>query len=143
MYRVLSKCVMLGFALAAPALMAQDVKAAPEPGRAIVSLYRIAPGEQLAFLKWMATRDAIDQQLNLPRANWYAHVDGDSWDYIAIGPQLTDAQQKQADDAARAKGLAVGPRASIEIRQFVASHTDTLSSGPMTASQLSTEMGNP
>ena len=89
MYRVLSKCVMLGFALAAPALMAQDMKPAPEPGHAMVSLYRIAPGKQLAFLKWMATRDAIDQQLKLPRAHWYAHMDGDSWDYIAIGPQLT------------------------------------------------------
>ena len=94
MYRVLSKCVMLGFALAAPALMAQDMKPAPEPGHAMVSLYRIAPGKQLAFLKWMATRDAIDQQLKLPRAHWYAHMDGDSWDYIAIAPQLTDAQQR-------------------------------------------------
>lgn len=143
MFRFVSKCVLLSFALAAPAVLAQDMKPAPQPSQAMVSLYHIAPGKHLAFLKWMAARDAIDAQLNLPRAHWYAHIDGDSWDYLMIGPQLTDAQQKRVNDAAMAKGLTVGPKASIEIRQFIASHTDTLSAGPMTATELSAEMGNP
>lgn len=143
MYRVLSKCVLLGFVLAAPAAMAQNRMPTQEPGQAMISLYRVAPGKQADFLKWMAARDTIDQQLGLPRAQWYAHLDGDSWDYIAIAPDLTDAQQKKVDAAAHAKGLATGPKASIEFREFIASHTDTLSSGPMTASELSSMVGNP
>ena len=51
-------------------------------------------------------------------------------------PDLTEAQQKKLDDAAMAKGLTTGPKASIEFRQFINAHTDTISAGPMTASEL-------
>ncbi|MGH8213050.1 MAG: hypothetical protein ACREPP_07490 [Rhodanobacteraceae bacterium] len=106
-------------------------------GQAYVSLYRVAPGKHVAFLKWMADRDALDKQLGLPQAQWYAHMEGDSWDYMAVAPVLTAAQQKREDDAARAKGMTAGVAASIEFRSMIASHTDTLAAGPMTATEMS------
>lgn len=142
MHGLLGKCVLLACVMAAPLALAQGNTSAKQP-RALIGIYHVAPGKQVAFLKWMAARDAIDQQLGLPRAQWYAHVEGDSWDYLAIGPDLSDAQTKQQDDAARAKGLTVGPQASIEFRQYIASHTDTLTMGPMTVSDMSTKVGSP
>ena len=143
MHRLISRCLFIGLALATPMVMAQSGAAAKEPGRAVISLYRVAPGKHVAFLKWMADRDAIDQQLGLPRAQWYGHFQGDSWDYIAIAPDLTDAQQRKEDDAAKAKGLATGLKASLEFREFIASHTDTVSIGPLTASDLAARASNP
>ncbi|MHA6203074.1 hypothetical protein ACXU4B_01455 [Dyella soli] len=143
MRHLMGKCLWLGLALATPAVFAQSAAAAKEPSRAIVSLYRVAPGKHVAFLKWMADRDAIDKQLGLPRAQWYAHFQGDSWDYVAVAPVLTDAQQKKEDDAAKAKGLTTGPKSSIEFREFIASHTDTLTFGPMTVSEMATAINNP
>jgi hypothetical protein len=142
MHGLLIKCVLLACVGAAPLALAQSSTPAKQP-RALIGIYHVAPGKQVAFLKWMADRDAIDQQLGLPRAQWYAHLEGDSWDYLAIGPDLSDAQTKQQDDAARAKGLAAGPKASIEFRQYVASHTDTLTVGPMTVSEMSATAGSP
>ncbi len=142
MHRLLGTCVLLGLAMAAPAALSQSNTSGKEP-RAMVSLYHVAPGKHMAFLKWMASRDAVDQQQGLPRAQWYAHLDGDSWDYVAISPVLTDAQQKKEDDATRAKGLAIGPKASIEFREFIASHTDTMTAGPMTVSEMLDHVNGP
>lgn len=137
MYRVIRKSLWLCLAVAAPGVMAQTGSpASGDEARAIVSIYHVAPGKQVAFLKWMADRDAIDQAQGVPRAQWYAHLEGDSWDYVGIAPDLTEAQQKKVDDAAMAKGLTAGPKASVEFRQFINSHTDTISAGPMTASEL-------
>lgn len=106
-------------------------------GQVYVSIYRVAPGKQVAFLKWMADRDALDKSIGLPQAQWYAHMEGDSWDYMGVAPVLTDAQQTQEDNAAKAKGMTTGPTASIEFRTMIASHTDTLAAGPMTVSEMS------
>jgi hypothetical protein len=113
---------------------------ATEPGKLLVGIYHVAPGKHIEFLKWQAARDAIDKAAGVPQAQWYAHTDGDSWDYLAIAPVLSDEQQKKVDDASRAKGLAVGAKASIEFRQFIASHTDTYVVGPMTATELAAEV---
>jgi hypothetical protein len=136
MRHLISGCLWLGLALATPVISAQTGTPAKEPNRAVISLYHVAPGKHVEFLKWMADRDAIDKQLGLPRAQWYAHFQGDSWDYVGIAPVLSDAQQKKEDDAAKAKGLTTGPKASIEFRQFITSHTDTLSVGPMSVSDM-------
>lgn len=135
MHRLLGTCVLLSLAFAVPAALAQNSGTMKE-SRALISIYHVAPGKQAAFLKWMADRDAVDQQSGLPRAQWYAHLEGDSWDYIGIAPDLSEAQQKKQDDAAKAKGLTIGPKASIEFRQFITSHTDTLTAGPMTATDM-------
>ncbi|HEU4664507.1 MAG TPA: hypothetical protein VFS55_10790 [Dokdonella sp.] len=110
---------------------------AAEPGTAIVSLYRIEAGKQGEFLKWQAARDAVDKEAGITQGQWYAHTNGDSWDYLSIAPVLTEAQQKKVDDVSRTKGLSTGFKASLEFRQYIGSHTDTYVVGPMTATELS------
>ncbi|MFI4970561.1 MAG: hypothetical protein ACHP7D_10175 [Lysobacterales bacterium] len=138
MQRLIRGFVFAGL-LVAVAMMAGEPRsaAATEPGTHLIGIYRIAPGKHAEFLKWQAARDAIDKQAGVPQGQWYAHTDGASWDYLSVTPVLSEAQQKKVDDAARAKGLTNGFKASLEFREFIASHTDTYAVGPMTATELS------
>ena len=102
----------------------------------IVSLYRFAPGQHLAFLQFMANGEAASQDAGVSAPQWYVHHNGDSWDYLSIGPALTDEQNDAVDAASRARGLKTGGQGSIEFRSFVAWHTDTYVGGPMTAAEL-------
>jgi hypothetical protein len=116
---------------------------AQEPPRAVVSIYRPAPGKQLDFLKWMAAREAVAREAGIPAQQWYAHISGDSWDFLVIGPDLDDAASDKVDALERKRGLKVGPAASLEFREVMAWHTDTLAAGPMTAAQLIDAAGKP
>jgi hypothetical protein len=107
----------------------------------IVSLYRAAPGQQVALLKWMAAQDRASVAAGLPASQIYVHTSGDSWDYMVINPVTTKAQDDAVEAAAKKMGLASGPRASIEFRTMIASHTDTTSDGPMTATQILAQVG--
>lgn len=119
-----------GFCAAVPVL-AQD-----PPRAAMVSIYHVAPGKQLDFLKWMSARDEVDREAGVAATQWYAHMDGDSWDYIAIAPDTDDATSDRIDALARKRGLAVGPKSGLELRGMIWSHTDTYSAGPYTATEL-------
>ena len=103
--------------------------------RAIVSIYHAAPGHQEALLQWLAQQDRVSSSAGLPAAQIYAHTDGDSWDYLMIGAATTDAQDQALDAAAKKMGLPTGPRVGLELRKHIASHTDTLVIGPLTAAQ--------
>lgn len=109
---------------------------AQEEQASIISIYRIAPGQHEAFLQWMADREATAQGAGVPASQWYVHTNGDSWDFLLIAPDLTDAQAEAVDAADTAAGLKIGAAGAIELRQFVASHTDTFVAGPMTATEL-------
>ena len=124
--------VLVVSTLAVPAA----AQSAPPMPKAIVSIYRIAPGHQLEFLKWMAARDAIDRELGVAATQWYAHLDGDSWDYVGIAPDVDAATDDRRDAAAAKRGLTTGMRASLELRHYMASHTDTIAAGPFSAQQL-------
>jgi hypothetical protein len=119
-------------ALAAPR-WAQDK---PEPGRARISIYHVAPGRHLDFLKWLAAREEAAKEASIPAAQVYAHLDGDSWDYLMIWPVTTPEQDRKLDDVAARRGLKTGFAASLEFRQLLASHSDTFAAGPMTAAEL-------
>src|SRR3984893_16276895 len=114
----------------------QETRVADAPGKALVALYRVAPGKHLEFLKWMAAREAVDKEAGMPATQWYMHTNGDSWDFLAIAPALTEAQQAKVDALATKKGLKTGLQASLEFRQFVSTHTDTFVNGPTSATQL-------
>lgn len=114
---------------------------AQEPPNHIVSLYRVAPGKHLEFLQWMAAREALDRAINAPATQWYAHMSGDSWDYVAIAPDLDAAMTERSDAEAKKRGLSTGMRAALEFRQVMAYHTDTLAAGPYTAEQLVQQAG--
>ena len=108
--------------------------AANEP-RARVSLYRAAPGQQEALLRWLADQDRVAKSVGIAPMQLYVHTDGDSWDFLGINPVTTDAQDDAFDAAAKKMGVVSGPRASIEFRKYIAVHTDTLAIGPISADQ--------
>jgi hypothetical protein len=106
-----------------------------EPPKARIAIYRAAPGQQVALLRWLDARNRAAAAAGVPVGQLYAHTDGDSWDYLAIDPVTTDAQDKAVDAAAKKMGLATGPAASLEFRKYVAVHTDTFAIGPVTPAQ--------
>jgi len=106
-----------------------------EPPKARVALYRAAPGQQVALLKWFAAQDRAAQAAGVPTGKIYAHTDGDSWDYLAIDPVTTPAQDAAVDAEAKKMGLAIGPASSIEFRKYISMHTDTFVIGPVTPAQ--------
>jgi hypothetical protein len=120
----------------APTASAQMAKSEAKPPTKTVSLYRCAPGKQLDFLKWMAENQAISKEAGVPSSQVYAHTDGDSWDYMQIAPDLTEAQQAKVDEVAKKHGRKTGFAASLEFRTMIAWHTDTFVVGPVTASDL-------
>jgi len=129
----------VGLAAAAPR-WTPDKK---EPGRARITIYRIAPGKHLEFLKWMAAQDEVAREAGVPGIQIYSHLDGDAWDYLGIGPVTTPEQDKKSDEVAARKGLKTGLPASLEFRQLVAWHTDTFTAGPMSAAELVAQAEKP
>jgi len=107
----------------------------PAVPKARVALYRAAPGQQVALLRWLAQQERIAQSVGLPAGQLYAHTDGDSWDYLAIDPVTTPAQDAALDAAAKKMGLPSGPAANLEFRKYIAVHTDTFAIGPVTPAQ--------
>jgi hypothetical protein len=104
--------------------------------RSRISIYRLAPGKHLEFLQWQAARDEAFKDAGIPLGKVYAHLDGDSWDYLMIGPATTPEQDKKFDEAAAKRGLKTGFAASLEFREYLAWHSDTFVVGPMTAAEL-------
>jgi hypothetical protein len=125
--------------MAAPAFRA-EAQQAKGPSVHMVAIYQVAAGKHLDFLKWMAAREAIAKEAGGPASMWYAHRDGGSWDYISITPQLDGPKQdevdKKVDALSKQKGLSIGFKASLEFRQFMATHSDTYAFGPMTAGDM-------
>jgi hypothetical protein len=108
-------------------------------GQARVSLYRVAPGQQLAFLKWLAAREEVAKEAGIPATQLYAHLDGDAWDYLVIAPVTAPDQDARFDQVAAKKGVKTGFAASLQFRDLLAFHSDTLVSGPVTAADLLAE----
>jgi hypothetical protein len=134
-------CAMVAAAVLCTGI--STVLAQAQPKASIVSIYRIAPGKHLAFLKWMAAREALGASAGVPATQWYRHVVGDSWDYVAIAPATDDAMDQKLDAAAISHGLSTGMKAGLELRELMASHTDTYAAGPSTAAQLVQEAAQP
>jgi hypothetical protein len=99
-----------------------------------VEIYRIAPGLQAAFLRFIDKCDEANRMAGLPARQLYVHSDGAEWDYMLIQPAETPKDKKAALDAAWDKlGLPSGADFALEIRKFIAVHTDTVVIGPTTA----------
>ncbi len=107
-----------------------------QPPKALVGIYQVAPGKHLEFLKWQAANEAINKEAGLPATQWYAHTDGASWDYLSIGPVLTDEQQNKVDEISKKKGAPTGFKGSLKFREFISNHSDTFVVGPVSAADL-------
>ena len=137
MHRSMIRFVLLLLTLAATSIaLAQNAAPVNGPPHSLVSIYRIATGKQAEFLKWMAARDAVDKEAGITQAQWYAHLDGDSWDYLVVGPSNTPEQDKKIEAAMKKHGLTTGFKQNLEVRQFIASHTDTFTVGPVSVSEM-------
>jgi len=118
-------------------------QAGPPTPRAIVSLYHAAQGQQEALLRWFANQDRVARAAGVAPMQLYIHTDGDSWDYMGINPVTTPAQDDAMDAAARKMGINGGVQASMELRKYIASHTDTFTVGPITADQALERLARP
>lgn len=132
----------LRYAFAAAAALAiisgpAFAQAAPQ---AIVGIYHVAPGHQVEFLKWMDQQDRVSAAAGVPRGQLYAHVDGDSWDYLIISPITTAAQDAAVEAAGKRMGVNM-MRGGLELRKHITSHTDTFVRGPMSVAQYLAMLG--
>ena len=108
-------------ALALIAVCALTLFAAPrwsqdnkkDGGRVRITIYRIAPGKHLDFLKWLAVQDEVAKEAGVATVQLYAHLDGDSWDYLGIGPATSPEQDKKLDEIMARKGFKTGFPAAI------------------------------
>ena len=136
---------LLGISLLAPAAPIGTMIAAPaaaqEPRSVLISIYRGAPGQQLALLKWLAQQDSIAQSAGLPPSQLYVHQDGASWDYLVIGPATTPQQDAAVEAAAKKMGATAGPMVGIELRRYITEHDDTVAAGPTTAAEWLRRLG--
>lgn len=129
----------LAFAAAAALAVGTPVAAQSGPD-GIVQIYHVAPGHHVDFLKWLDQQDKIAASAGVPGGKLYAHMDGDSWDYLVISPVTTAAQDAALDAAAKSMGINV-MRGGIEMRKHVTSHTDTFVRGPTTAANYLAAVG--
>lgn len=130
-------CVLV---LAGIAVNSQAPPQKHESGRYRIAIYNVSAGKHLAFLKWSAQQEAIAKEAGAPPTMWFRHVDGASWDYIAMVRVGTGTEEdelgKKTDAIAKAKGLPTGAAGQLEFRALISTHTDTYAMGPMTAEEL-------
>jgi len=120
-------------ALATPAV-AQTAAVPATVGKQVVEIYRIVPGQQEAFLRFIDRCDEANRLAGLPPRQFFVHQDGADWDFMLLQPAETPKDKQAALDAAWAKlGLPSGADFFLAIRQYIAGHTDTFVSGPTSA----------
>ncbi len=131
-------CLLIATPLAAsakPVTVAAPPPADVRPVKAMIEIYQIAPGQQEAFLRFIARCDAVNSSVGPPPRQLYVHSDGAEWDFILIQPAETPPDRAAALDAAWKKaGMPSGADFFFEYRKMLASHTDTTAIGPTTAS---------
>ena len=99
-----------------------------------VEIYRIAPGQQQAFLEFIAKCDEANRLAGLPARQLYVHSDGADWDFMFLQPAHTPPEKAAALDKAWDQvGLPSGSNFFFEIRKYIADHSDTSTHGPTTA----------
>lgn len=113
----------------------------PAPAGATVTLYRAAPGHQVALLQWLANQERAAAAAGVPASQLYVHQNGDSWDYLMIAPDLTDAQDDAVEAAAKRLGIPTGPGVGISLREHLAWHTDTAAAGPSSVADYLKRIG--
>lgn len=129
--KLLALSLMLACAAPAYALADPDEAAGR---KSMVEIYRIAPGQQQAFLELIARCDEANRIAGLPPRELYVHSDGADWDFVLIQPAETPKDKQAALDAAwKTLGLPSGADFFITIRKFIAEHSDTAALGPTTA----------
>jgi hypothetical protein len=106
----------------------------PQPTKLLVEIYRIAPGQHLAFLEAIASYDEANKLAGLPARQLFVHRDGASWDFMLIQPaEIPDDKSEALGKAWEKLGLPSGADFFLDFRRFISSHEDTFVTGPTTA----------
>jgi hypothetical protein len=107
---------------------------AAAPTKLLVEIYRIAPGQHLAFLEAIASYDQANKLAGLPPRQLFVHRDGASWDFMLIQPaDIPDDKSEALGKAWEKLGLPSGADFFLDFRRFISSHEDTFVTGPTTA----------
>ncbi len=107
---------------------------ADETNEKLVEIFRVAPGQHEAFLKHLALADEVNRKAGLPPRDLYVHSNGAGWDFMTIQPAQTPEDKREAlDKAWDEMGMPSGINYFIEVRKFIADHSDTFATGPITA----------
>ena len=118
-----------------PALL-DDGKPWPE---AQFEVFKMAPGRQESFIRKLAQWDLVSAAGGQPATQIFIHEDGEDWDVLLFKPfpkvPITASQQAAMDAKAEELHLKTGPAFFLEIRQNIASHTETRAQGPLSAAQ--------
>lgn len=123
---------LLLIATASPAIAAPAI--APPVATQQVELYRIAPGQHEAFLRFIARCDTVNRAAGVAPRQLFVHSDGAEWDFMLLQPaHYTPAEQARIDVAWDKLEMPSGADFFVAIRKFIASHTDTTVHGPTTA----------
>jgi hypothetical protein len=102
----------------------------------VIEIYRIAPGQHVAFLRMIALFDEANRMAGVAPRDLYVHSDGGSWDFLLIQPaELPPEKEKAVNEALKKLKAPSGPRFFAEFRFFIAEHTDTFAEGPITAKE--------
>ena len=110
----------------------------------MVEIYRIAPGKHVEFLKLIALYDEANKRAGLPPRELYVHSDGAAWDFLLIQDEDVDpAKAKLRNEALKKLGAPTGKQFWTAIRQTIAEHTDTVTTGPTTAGDWLKQLGDP
>ena len=121
-------CALLSFCVGSIAMADES------PPRKLVEIYRVAPGQHVAFLRMIAQFDAASKEAGIPPRDLYVHQDGANWDFMLIqNADYTDEQSAKLGKVLERMGLPRGANFFVEFRKFVAEHTDTFVEGPTTA----------
>lgn len=119
-----------------PSAQVDDGKPWPE---AQFEIFKMAPGRQEAFIRKLAQWDEVCAAGGQPATKMFIHEDGEDWDVLLYKPfpnaPITAAQQAAMDAKAEQMHLKTGPAFFLEIRQNMASHTETKAQGPLSAAQ--------
>ena len=134
--------ILLGVLLLATAsanaqnAVVDDGKPWPE---AQFEIFKLAPGKHETFIRRLAQWDLVSAAGGQPPTQIFIHQEGDEWDVLLFKPfpktPITPAQQAAMDAKAEELLLKTGPAFFLEMRENVASHTDTKTQGPLSAAQ--------
>ena len=129
MRRLIGLCLAMFGLSCAPLAFGADVPTMQ------VELYRIAPGQHVAFLKLIALYDQANVEAGLPPRQLFVHQDGADWDFLILqsAEDWTDQQRTKFRAALTKLGAPQGVKFFLEIRKLMAEHTDTTVKGPTTA----------
>ncbi len=133
-----------GIAIAqTPAPAAADVEAWPE---AWFEIFKLAPGKQEDFIRRLDQTDQVRAAGGLPPVQLFFHENGTEFDVILFKPvsKVQPTPEQEAKMAAKRKELGIpsGPAYFIDIREFIATHSDSKTVGPVSAGQWLKRLDN-